>query len=105
MFSTCIDCRESQRLRMREIRSSQKAEKVEVKVNPVQQYDDEDADLYATPMRTEGCRQFREMMLGMRDKDSVWASNHHVNCITCQVWWSKIYRPQFMGVDLWHSGI
>lgn len=61
--------------------------------------------VYEIPIRVEGCKVFREMMLNMRDKDTVWASNHHCNCSACQIWWATVYKPSFLGCDLFNSGI
>ena len=61
--------------------------------------------IYAVPLRNENCKTFREMLLNMTEKDVLFCSQHHVICSACLAWYATIYKPQFIGVELWKSGI
>lgn len=61
--------------------------------------------VYETPLRSEHCKVFREMLLNMTEKDILFCAQHHVNCSACMAWYGTVYKPQFIGVDLFNSGI
>jgi len=91
--------------RLRKKENQKLAQPQQIEEKPKVYADDEDSEIYAVPLKNEACRAFREMMLHLRDKDPLWASQHHMNCSACMVWWSEVYHPTNLAIDLWASGI